>query len=85
MNKRSPQKSARPRKAIVQPDQAQFAATGFLTEQMLATRWFCSRSRLQHWRSQAKGPQFLKIGARILYAIGDIENFEAARRISTLS
>jgi len=52
----------------------------FLTETMLAARWHCSRSRLQHWRLGAKGPPFLKIGGRVLYALEDVRAFEDAQR-----
>jgi hypothetical protein len=52
----------------------------FLTETMLAARWHCSRSRLQHWRLDAKGPPFLKIGGRVLYALEDVRAFEDAQR-----
>lgn len=51
-----------------------------LTEQMLASRWFCSRSRLQHWRSDGQGPRYLRIGGRILYPLADVKEFEAAHR-----
>ncbi len=52
-----------------------------LTEQMLAPRWFCSRSRLQHWRSDGNGPGYLKIGGRILYPLADVREFEMAHRV----
>jgi len=52
----------------------------FLTETMLAARWHCSRSRLQHWRLDAKGPCFVKIGGRVLYALEDVRAFEDAQR-----
>lgn len=54
----------------------------FLTETMLATRWHCSRSRLQHWRLAAKGPRFVKLEGRVLYALADVLAFEAERRSS---
>ena len=52
----------------------------FLTEQMLAIRWHCSRSRLQHWRSYGKGPEYLRIGGRILYRLADVQDFETTNR-----
>jgi hypothetical protein len=54
----------------------------FLTEAMLAARWHCSRSRLQHWRLDSKGPRFVKIGGRVLYALEDVSAFEEAQRTS---
>lgn len=47
-----------------------------LTEQMLATRWHCSSSRLQYWRSHGKGLPYLKFGGRVLYRIEDVLAFE---------
>ncbi|MFN7711982.1 MAG: hypothetical protein ACK5OI_06240 [Curvibacter sp.] len=52
----------------------------FPTETMLAARWHCSRSRLQHWRLDVKGPRFVKIGGRVLYALEDVRAFEDAQR-----
>ena len=54
------------------------APPDLLTEQMLAVRWFCSKSRLQHWRCSGNGPQYLKIGGRILYRLTDVQDFETA-------
>lgn len=54
----------------------------FLSELMLAQRWYCSRSRLQHWRSTGQGPAFVKLGGRVLYSIADIAEFEARHRVS---
>jgi hypothetical protein len=50
-------KTSAPRKRTRPSAAAAFVGpTELLTEQMLASRWFCSRSRLQHWRSEGKGP-----------------------------
>jgi hypothetical protein len=47
-----------------------------LTEDMLAERWLCSASRLQRWRVEGQGIPYLKIGARVLYRLKDIEAYE---------
>lgn len=55
-----------------------------LTPQDLATRWFVTLSTLGQWRWNGRGPQFLKIGGRVLYQIQDVEAFEEqARRANT--
>ncbi|WP_424931924.1 helix-turn-helix transcriptional regulator [Amaricoccus macauensis] len=43
----------------------------------LSRRWRLSSRTLERWRSEEKGPPYLKIGGRILYRIEDIEAFEA--------
>ena len=50
-----------------------------LTEKELAARWRVSVRTLQNWRWMGRGPRFLKIGARVLYPIGEVEAFEAAQ------
>lgn len=50
-----------------------------LTERELAARWRVSVRTLQNWRWIGRGPRFLKIGARVLYPIAEIEAFEAAQ------
>ena len=50
-----------------------------LTERELAARWRVSVRTLQNWRWMGRGPRFLKIGARVLYQITEIEKFEAAQ------
>ena len=67
-------------RARVHARKASVADYTFLTETMLAARWHCSRSRLQHWRSDAKGPRFVKIGGRVRYALEDVRTFEDAQR-----
>lgn len=44
-----------------------------MTERELAARWRVSVRTLQNWRWMGRGPRFLKIGARVLYARAEIE------------
>jgi hypothetical protein len=46
----------------------------------------CSSPRtLERWRWIGQGPQFLKIGGRVIYRLADIEAYEAEQlRTSTL-
>jgi hypothetical protein len=51
-------------------------APDLLTEEMLAARWHCSSSRLQHWRSHGIGIQYIKLVGRVLYRLEDVIEFE---------
>lgn len=46
----------------------------------LARRWRISPRTLERWRWLKTGPAFMKIGGRVVYALGDVEAFEAAQR-----
>jgi hypothetical protein len=54
-----------------------------LTQFELAERWRISPRTLERWRWLRLGPQFLKIGGRVVYLIADIEDYEAAKRKET--
>jgi hypothetical protein len=43
----------------------------------LARRWKLSPRTLERWRWLGQGPQYLKIGGRIVYRVEDIEAYEA--------
>ena len=47
----------------------------------LARRWRLSERTLERWRWLRQGPQYLKIGGRVVYRLDDIEAFESARSI----
>ena len=49
-----------------------------LDQKALAKRWLISERTLEQWRWQGKGPRFLKVGARVIYRLADIEAYEAA-------
>ncbi len=42
----------------------------------LARRWKISPRTLERWRWLGEGPQYLKLGGRVLYRVADIEDFE---------
>lgn len=50
-----------------------------LNQSQLAKRWSISARTLEQWRWQGRGPRFLKIGARVVYRLADVEAFEASR------
>lgn len=55
-----------------------------LQELELAQRWGMAVTTLQKWRQQGIGPNFLKMGSRVLYPIKNIEQFEVeSLRVST--
>ena len=45
----------------------------------LAQRWQVSEATLERWRSQRKGPQFLRLGGQVRYRLVDVESCECAR------
>jgi predicted site-specific integrase-resolvase len=46
----------------------------------LAQRWRISPRTLERWRWLGQGPQYLKIGGRVVYRLEDVETFEAEKR-----
>ena len=51
-----------------------------LNQVELARRWSLSHRTLERWRWEGRGPQYLKIGGRIVYRLSDIEAYEASRQ-----
>jgi hypothetical protein len=51
-----------------------------LTQHELAQRWRISPRTLERWRWLQEGPQFLKIGGRVVYRLEDVEAYEAEKR-----
>ena len=47
-----------------------------LTEADLASRWAMSPKTLQRWRTEGRGPHYLKLGKRVTYTINAIEAYE---------
>jgi hypothetical protein len=43
----------------------------------LSRRWSISPRTLERWRWLKAGPQYLKIGGRVVYRLEDVEAFEA--------
>lgn len=44
----------------------------------LAKRWGISPKTLQRWRSEGRGPKYLKLSKRVAYPLDEIQNFEAS-------
>ena len=47
-----------------------------LNQQQLSVRWGVSQRTLERWRAIGLGPCFLKMGARVVYRLEDIETYE---------
>lgn len=51
-----------------------------LTEIELAERWGVSPKTLQRWRTDGRGPSYLKLSKRVAYSIEDILAFESSQK-----
>ena len=47
-----------------------------LNQVQLSRRWSISPRTLERWRWLKCGPQYLKIGGRVVYRLEDIESYE---------
>ena len=45
----------------------------------LSRRWKVSPRTLERWRWLKQGPEYLKVGGRVVYRVEDIEAFEVAQ------
>jgi hypothetical protein len=45
----------------------------------LSRRWSISPRTLERWRWLQAGPQYLKIGGRVVYRLEDVEAFETGQ------
>ncbi|WP_247422778.1 helix-turn-helix transcriptional regulator [Ralstonia pseudosolanacearum] len=54
-----------------------------LSPRQLASRWGLSEKTLERWRMLGTGPMFLKLGARVLYRMDEIEAHEQRRTRSS--
>ena len=50
-----------------------------LNQVELSSRWNISPRTLERWRWIGEGPQYLKIGGRVVYRLEDIERYESER------
>jgi len=51
-----------------------------LTENELSERWGVSPKTLQRWRTDRRGPSYLKLSKRVAYPIEDILAFESSQK-----
>ncbi|WP_404801889.1 helix-turn-helix transcriptional regulator [Bosea spartocytisi] len=52
----------------------------YLTAAEVSRRWRVTPAALAQWRSRKTGPAWTKFGGRVVYALRDIEAYEAAQR-----
>ena len=57
----------------------------FLTQDELALRFRISPRTLERWRWQRTGPNYVKLGHKVVYALADVEAYERRRRAETHS
>ena len=57
--------------------------TRHLNPFQLSRRWGITPKTLQNWRSQGKGPAFIKVGGHVLYRMEDLERYETERMYNT--
>ncbi len=48
---------------------------GCISQNELTQRWQISEATLERWRSQRKGPQFLRLGGQVRYRLVDVESY----------
>jgi hypothetical protein len=53
--------------------------TRHLNQVQLSRRWSISPRTLERWRWLKRGPQYLKIGGRVVYRVDDVEAYEVTR------
>ncbi|MEG9862794.1 MAG: helix-turn-helix domain-containing protein [Flavobacteriales bacterium] len=56
-----------------------------LTQSQLAERWGMAKGTLAAYRTQGKGPRYLKAGAKVLYRLQDVEAYEQERIYGSVS
>lgn len=50
--------------------------TTVMTEMELAQRWKVSVKTLQRWRSEGRGPRYMKISKQVSYPLSEVLQFE---------
>ena len=75
MSPTSPRANAPPRTAIVSADRS----VRHFNQIDLFRRWNISARTLERWRWLRQGPEYLKIGGRVIYRLEDVEAFEVSR------
>lgn len=48
----------------------------YLTTKELSQRWKINPNTIEHWRTNGFGPEFIRIGRKILYSLESILEFE---------
>ena len=56
-------------------------ATKHLNQIDLAARWNISHRTLERWRWTGEGPQYVKLGGRVVYRLEDVEECQRRSKI----
>lgn len=48
----------------------------YLNTQEVAERLRLSEGTLANWRTRGEGPQYVKLGRKVLYAVAEIDDYE---------
>jgi predicted DNA-binding transcriptional regulator AlpA len=48
----------------------------YLNTQEVAERLRLSEGTLANWRTKGEGPQYVKLGRKVLYAVAEIDDYE---------
>jgi hypothetical protein len=54
--------------------------SNLLSEQDLADRWQITVKTLRNWRSNKKGPPFIRIASRVWYSLADVYTYEQQQK-----
>ena len=57
----------------------------YLTQSELSVRFRVSPRTLERWRWLKTGPNYTKLGGKIVYSLADVEAYERRRRAETHS
>jgi hypothetical protein len=70
-----------------QPKEARMAdqTPVYLNQEELAHRFRVSPRTLERWRWLKTGPDYTKLGGKVVYALDDVEAYERRRRAETHS
>lgn len=60
-------------------------APQYLNQMELSRRWRMSSRTLERWRWLKTGPNYTKLGGKVVYALQDVEAYERRRRAETHS
>ena len=52
------------------------SVNSYLTTKELSQRWKVNPNTIEHWRIYGFGPEFIKIGRKVLYSLDSIIEFE---------
>ena len=51
-------------------------SNSYLTTKELSQRWKINPNTIEHWRTNGFGPEFIRVGRKILYSLESILEFE---------